>query len=183
METLTRFNSAWIAGLFLAVYVLFIMPAIVVIPVVLLIPFIIRYDNSSDECLEKFTKDACEIYRESSAVCEKLDEVLENDIEWKKYRYAVCKGLENASPDRLIQSYSEELFPDCDTETTVIQGKIEGFSRDDCKGDDNIPAKEEKRVSPYGFQASPVFLFFGVIGLFFSVAFIYSGSGGVEIEA
>lgn len=150
------------------------MPAIVVIPTILIFPFVIRYNDSLDSCKLKFTEKACEIYRRSDPDCEGLEESLEQDVEWKRYRYAVCKGIEQASTQRLIQSYSEELFPTCLAETTVLQEKIEGFSKQDCRDSDNNPVQEETRVSILGGPATPVFLFFGVVGLFFSLAFIYS---------
>ena len=175
-------NLSWLAILAISIFLLFSAPAIVVVPVLMLAPFVIRQDNYKDKCYDKSTQAACDFYRATGSVCSGLKETFEADVEWKMYRNAVCRGFINASDRRLLQSYSEEMFPDCDVETTAIQDEIERFSKEDCT-DDKAFTSEEKRVDTMGMFANPFFLGLGALGAFFSIGFAASGVGGEELPS
>lgn len=171
VQQVSTYSLSGVTFIFVSIYLVFVMPAAVVLPVMLLGPLVIFYSNRQEQsaCIE-FTKAACDLRRVSGA-CNQIQETFENDKEWKAYRFAVCnQGLgQKASTARLKKSYSEAAFNDCEAQAVVIEEQINSFSESDCENQNDL---EGSTVLLEGFYGSWIFLMIGCVGILFSFALI-----------
>lgn len=169
-------NFSWITFIFLVTYLIFIMPAAVVLPVIFLAPLLVLQGKKKDPDCGPYTEDACKL-RKQGGSCEEMTKTFEADQEWKNYRVAICNGLaQQADPKKLKDSYSEAAFNSCVTEAAEIENIIDAFNFSDCERQKDL---EGVRVNTFGFPGDWLFLTFGIVGVavsFFLLASRFSGN-------